>query len=286
MHSIRTWILGGAVIASVPFWFASCSSDSGASNQNDMPAGASGQPGTGGSAVSTSGGQTQSATGGGPGISGGSGGTPSSAGGQGTGGKAASSGGMANATGGASSGGAATGGVSPGGAGMGGAAGGAQNAGAAGKNGGSGGGGESPAAGPCPTSSIKAGDQTLMLTVDGNARSFLVHAPPAYDGQKRLPVVFDFHGLSGNSNQQKQLSGWAGHGDSEGFITVFPQGLGSTPGWNAGGCCNTIADDVAFVRAIIGSSQAKPASIPSASIRPVARTAGPCRTSWPARPRT
>ncbi len=96
-----------------------------------------------------------------------------------------------------------------------------------------------------------------MLTVDGNERSFLVHAPPAYDGQKRLPVVFDFHGLSGNSNQQKQLSGWAGHGDSEGFITVFPQGLGSTPGWNAGGCCNDIADDVAFVRAMIEELGAK-----------------------------
>jgi polyhydroxybutyrate depolymerase len=248
MRPTRTWILAGVCIASIPLWVASCSSDSDTGGPSNGPVGASGQTSTGGALANATGGQPQSTMGGTSATTGGSGGGPAPTGGQSTGGKASSTGGMA-ATGGAPT----TGGVSPGGAGTGGAAGGAPGGGAAGKSGGSGGGGggESPAAGPCPTSSIKAGDQTLMLTVDGNARSFLVHAPPAYDGQKRLPVVFDFHGLSGNSNQQKQLSGWAGHGDSEGFITVFPQGLGSTPGWNAGGCCNTIADDVAFVRAII-----------------------------------
>jgi polyhydroxybutyrate depolymerase len=96
-----------------------------------------------------------------------------------------------------------------------------------------------------------------MLTVGGMQRSALVHVPSSYNGMTRMPVVFDFHGLGGNASQQRNLSGWATLGDSEGFITVFPQGLGDRPGWNAGGCCTTVADDVAFVRALLMQLQSQ-----------------------------
>jgi len=67
-------------------------------------------------------------------------------------------------------------------------------------------GGESTAAeGSCPTSTeLQGGDTTRTLSIGGIARSFLVHVPPGHDGTTRVPVVFDFHGLGGNSNQQKK----------------------------------------------------------------------------------
>ena len=73
-----------------------------------------------------------------------------------------------------------------------------------------------------PTSvTIKAGDNNKTLTFGGAQRSYLVHAPPRYTGKTAVPVVFDFHGLSGNGAQQKSLSRWDKVGDSEGFIMVY-----------------------------------------------------------------
>jgi polyhydroxybutyrate depolymerase len=224
--------------------------------------------GTGGS-----GNATTSGGGAGQGTNGGSGGTLGAAAGGGSGGSSSGKGGSSTGVGGAAGGGGAgaTGGTAGGSSGAGaspGGSGGSGGAGAGGKAGsgsggatagapagGAGSGGSAGApdtSGPCPTGGkLKAGDQTLMISSDGMDRSFLVHVPTKYDGTTRMPVVFDFHGLGGNSNQQKQLSGWASLGDTEGFITVFPQGLGDSPGWNADGCCTKVADDVAFVRAII-----------------------------------
>lgn len=107
--------------------------------------------------------------------------------------------------------------------------------------------------GPCLTSTLKAGDTTKMITTADGQRSFLVHAPPSYDGKKRMPLVFDFHGLSGNGAQQKSLSRFDRVADAQGFIVIYPDGLDKA--WNAGLCCTDKYDDVAFVRAIVNSLQ-------------------------------
>jgi polyhydroxybutyrate depolymerase len=95
-----------------------------------------------------------------------------------------------------------------------------------------------------------------MLMVGALERTYLVHAPPGYTGKTPVPVVFDFHGLSGNGAQQKSLSRWDKLGDTEGFIVVYPDGVDKA--WNAGLCCSDdeTIDDVAFVRAIIKALQA------------------------------
>ncbi|HTV23992.1 MAG TPA: PHB depolymerase family esterase [Polyangiaceae bacterium] len=89
--------------------------------------------------------------------------------------------------------------------------------------------------------------------VSGQNRSYLLHVPPGYDGTTPVPVVFDFHGLGGSGNQQRNLSGWAAVADRERFIMVYPNG--SSNAWNVGRCCPPAADqgvdDVAFVRAIL-----------------------------------
>jgi polyhydroxybutyrate depolymerase len=104
----------------------------------------------------------------------------------------------------------------------------------------------------CPASAtLRAGDTTKTITVDGVQRTFLVHAPPGYDSSTAVPVVLDFHGLGGNSNQQKNLTNWDNLADAENFISVYPQGINNA--WNAGLCCGNGGDDVPFVRAIIAN---------------------------------
>jgi len=119
---------------------------------------------------------------------------------------------------------------------------------------GTGAGGSAPVA--CPaTVTIKPGDNNQMLMAGGVQRTYLVHAPPGYTGKTAVPVVFDFHGLSGTGAQQKALSRWDKVGDSEGFIMVYPDGIDNA--WNAGLCCtdDKTIDDVGFVRAIITALQ-------------------------------
>ncbi|HKO52289.1 MAG TPA: PHB depolymerase family esterase [Polyangiaceae bacterium] len=157
------------------------------------------------------------------------------------------SGGLGGSAAGASTAGASTAGGAAGGMSQAGSAGAAAaNAGAA---------GSAPVA--CPTSvTIKAGDNNKTLTIGSVQRTYLVHAPPNYTGKTAVPVVFDFHGLSGNGSQQKSLSRWDKLADSEGFIMVYPDGIDKA--WNAGLCCTNdkTIDDVGFVRKIISALQA------------------------------
>jgi polyhydroxybutyrate depolymerase len=191
------------------------------------PAGSGGTPGTGGSSSGTGGaegGQGGSGTGG-------TGGRPGS-GGKGAGGVVGSGG----STGSGGTGGAGTG--------AGGALGGQTGAAGSGGSGGS----------QCPaTATATPGESTKSITVGTLMRSYLLHIPTGYTGKTPVPVVFDFHGLGGSGSSQKGLSGWATLGDSKGFITVFPNGVGNS--WNIGRCCSTAqtqnVDDVGFVRAII-----------------------------------
>jgi len=96
---------------------------------------------------------------------------------------------------------------------------------------------------------LSPGNTTISLTVGGNTYPMVVHAPPGYDGSERLPVVFDFHGLGGDETQMQFISGWAGTGDTEGFITDFPGGVDDA--WNAGFCCSDTTTDVDFVKQAI-----------------------------------
>ncbi|HTQ07094.1 MAG TPA: PHB depolymerase family esterase [Polyangiaceae bacterium] len=207
-----------------------------------VTAGAPASGGAGGTVTSGSGGTgTGGATSNAGARNGGSGGTGGSGAASGSGGTEPS-GGRGNATAGAS-----TGGTSAAGSGAGGtsATAGAANGGTTSSMGGA-------SMGCSAGGALKTGDNSETLMVGGIARTYLVHTPPKYDGKTPLPVLFDFHGLSGTGAQQRQLSRWDKMGDSEGFITVFPDGVDNA--WNAGICCanDTSIDDVAFVRAMIG----------------------------------
>ena len=106
----------------------------------------------------------------------------------------------------------------------------------------------------CPMQALGAGDRGASLMHDGLRREFLIHIPPSYDNTRPVPLVLNFHGATSNAEQQRSLfSRMDATADAEGFIVVYPEGIGAS--WNAGACCREAAsqdvDDVGFARAIV-----------------------------------
>jgi polyhydroxybutyrate depolymerase len=103
----------------------------------------------------------------------------------------------------------------------------------------------------CPAP-LMAGNRNESVEHGGRMRTFLVHIPRNYTGDTPVPVVFDFHGYGQSGAGQAGLSGFQAKGEEEGFITVFPDGVGAS--WNVNGCCAQAAeeklDEIGFVRAI------------------------------------
>ena len=97
---------------------------------------------------------------------------------------------------------------------------------------------------------------------DGLDRKYLVYLPHQYQENRKLPVIFAFHGGAGSMKFQSDDSkyGIISKANKEGFIAVFPNGYSRFPGgkfatWNAGNCCGDAKekqiDDVGFVRKIV-----------------------------------
>ena len=102
------------------------------------------------------------------------------------------------------------------------------------------------------------GDHERKLTIDGRARSYLVHVPPGYDPQRAMPVVLILHGAMTNGLITVAFTGMNAKADTAGFIAVYPNGTGKREPflfWNAGGLPPGVAprlpDDVAFIRAAL-----------------------------------
>lgn len=119
--------------------------------------------------------------------------------------------------------------------------------------GGSGGGGSGGSAASCPMPALKPGDSDGMLTSGGNNRVYKLHVPAAYDGKKAVPLVIDFHGLSGDGKGELGSSPYPAQTDADGVIMAFPTGLPgpSSNAWNVGPCCVKNTDDVAFAKALV-----------------------------------
>ena len=220
----------------------------------------SGQSGSGGNPGSSGSGGGPGASGGTSGATGGSGGTGGSrigSGGVGTGGVTASGG--AAETGGTLGSGGAIGGGHAGADAAGGAAGrlggtGGGSGGAPDSGGGVTGGGGGTVPSSCGAAASAApGDATESIKVAGMTRTFVRHVPKGYTGKTPLAVVIDYHPLGGTGASWKGSTTWGSVADSNGFIMVWPDGIGNS--WNVGRCCSTAqsenVDDVAFTRAIV-----------------------------------
>ena len=89
-----------------------------------------------------------------------------------------------------------------------------------------------------------AGTSLESLELGGATRSYRLHLPAT--GERPYPVVFSFHGLNSNAEQEERLSQFSALADREGFIAVYPEGVGSK--WRFVGRSDA---DVLFTMAII-----------------------------------
>ncbi len=100
-----------------------------------------------------------------------------------------------------------------------------------------------------------SGDQSATIDVGGRTRSYIVHTPPNYNGQARLPLVIVLHGAVQGDANAEHMSGMSALADKKTFLAVYPEGTGRAPTWNAGNCCGYAlqnnVDDIGFLRALI-----------------------------------
>lgn len=92
---------------------------------------------------------------------------------------------------------------------------------------------------PCSAPLVAGTDRKCSYTFKGKKRSFLVHVPARYDAcAGKVPLVVDAHGATETAEMQLGTevfrafpgglgSGWRLVSDKEGFVSVFPQGIGN-----------------------------------------------------------
>lgn len=111
------------------------------------------------------------------------------------------------------------------------------------------------------TQDVLPGDYDLTVTNGDDSRQVIVHLPPNYDGEARLPLIIVLHGGGGRASQIQRVSRMDAAADEYGFIAVYPDGSGPLEEalftWNTGHCCGYAlehgVDDVAFLNVLIDS---------------------------------
>jgi polyhydroxybutyrate depolymerase len=208
-----------------------------------------GTAGSSSGATKNSGGSSTSGT---AGAGGGTGGASGNAGSSDSGGKSQTGGGL----GGSAAGGGGTSSIRTGGTGGTSNSVGTAGTGGTTSSGGTGGSGGRTGNGgsiTCPTPALKAGDTNKTVKVGSDSRSYVLHIPAGYDGSKAVPLVVDFHGLTGSGSQEESTTLYKPLTDADGVVSAYPTGKSGPmgAGWNVGPCCVADVDDVAFAKALV-----------------------------------
>jgi polyhydroxybutyrate depolymerase len=83
------------------------------------------------------------------------------------------------------------------------------------------------------TTKIAPGEEKVTTTSGGAERWYFRHVPPTYDGTEPTPVVLDLHGYAEGAAVHVKMSDLGAYGDQQGFVTITPQGSGtSVPRWD------------------------------------------------------
>ena len=70
----------------------------------------------------------------------------------------------------------------------------------------------------------------------GTSREYLLYIPTNIQSRTNLPVIFNFHGYSGQADQFFNMTDLVDIADANGVVLVYPQGLllpGGATHWNA-----------------------------------------------------
>lgn len=111
---------------------------------------------------------------------------------------------------------------------------------------------------------LPAGEMSRTVTHSERERSYLLYVPGSVNWDEPVPVVFVFHGGTGNAENAKRTTGFNTVADDHEFLVVYPNGTGRLSDeiiltWNGGTCCGYAqtenVDDVGFVRAMVADLQ-------------------------------
>lgn len=69
------------------------------------------------------------------------------------------------------------------------------------------------------------------LISSGEERKYLLYVPDSYDPARPVPLVINIHGFAQWPANQAEVSKWNQLADKEGFIVVYPSGLGFPKRW-------------------------------------------------------
>lgn len=105
-----------------------------------------------------------------------------------------------------------------------------------------------------------------LETSDGRTRTYHIYVPSALPAGP-VPLLIALHGGTGSGDQFQRQSGFDDLAEQNGFIVVFPDGVGLGRNedrlrtWNGGYCCGTAAkqavDDVGFIDQLIDAIAAE-----------------------------
>jgi polyhydroxybutyrate depolymerase len=105
-----------------------------------------------------------------------------------------------------------------------------------------------------------------VTTADGRSRTYHVYVPASLPTGP-VPLLVALHGGTGWGTQFEQQSGYDGLAEANGFVVVYPDGIGALllPNnrvWNGGACCGVAqadrqdVDDVSFIATVIDRVEA------------------------------
>lgn len=120
-------------------------------------------------------------------------------------------------------------------------------------------------AAPRPAGVPPAGRTVLeSIEHEGFTRSYRLHLPARADPRGAPALLVVIHGGGGDSEGMEEVTGFSRIADREGFIVVYPDGLGVlgwAQAWNAGHCCGRGhvlgVDDVGLLRRLIHDLSAR-----------------------------
>jgi polyhydroxybutyrate depolymerase len=113
---------------------------------------------------------------------------------------------------------------------------------------------------------LPIGESLRNLAWAGRERSYILYVPASVNWNQPVPVVFVFHGGTGNAGNAMLMTGFNQVADQHGFLLVYPNGTSRLSEeklltWNGGACCGYAqeknVDDVGFVRTIVTALQAQ-----------------------------
>jgi polyhydroxybutyrate depolymerase len=89
------------------------------------------------------------------------------------------------------------------------------------------------------------------IIVDGEPRRYLLYVPKSYDPAVPAPLIISLHGGAMWPAQQMHLSGWNALADENGFLVVYPSGIGFPRRWRSFDAGPGLEHDVRFIAALI-----------------------------------